>query len=98
MLSFELFACNPKIKQAGSSNKRRIREYVLVLLLFPYENKEAYESVLSIILNEKDLVLEEVAVEHVILNNYGKRAIRLDAIVTGVKEKEEWENMSMSIY
>ena len=41
-------------------------------------NREAYESVLSIILDEKNLSLEEVHVEHVVLNDYGKRSIRLD--------------------
>ena len=51
-------------------------------------NREAYESVLSIILDEKDLALEEVAVEHVILNDYGKRAIRLDAWARDSKNRQ----------
>ena len=41
--------------------------------------KEAYEDVLSIILDEPDLRLKEVKAEQVILNKSGKRAIRLDA-------------------
>ena len=41
--------------------------------------KEAYEDVLSIILDETDLRLREVKVEQVVLNKSGKRAIRLDA-------------------
>lgn len=48
------------------------------LFLSVMRNREAYESVLSIILDEKDLTLEEVQVEHVVLNDYGKRGIRLD--------------------
>ena len=42
-------------------------------------NKTAYESTLSIILDEPDLKLAEVEVEQVVLNKSGKRAIRLDA-------------------
>ena len=34
---------------------------------------------LSIILDEPDIKMEEVKVEQVILNRYGKRAIRLEA-------------------
>ena len=48
------------------------------LFLSVMQNREAYESVLSIILDEKDISLEEVHVEHVVLNDYGKRGIRLD--------------------
>ena len=40
---------------------------------------KAYENTLSIILDEPDIKMEEVKVEQVILNRYGKRAIRLDA-------------------
>lgn len=43
------------------------------------ENRKAYEKTLSIILDEPDIKMEEVKVEQVILNRYGKRAIRLDA-------------------
>ena len=38
------------------------------------KNRKAYENTLSIILDEPDIKMEEV-----ILNRYGKRAIRLDA-------------------
>ncbi len=38
--------------------------------------KEAYEDVLSIILDEPDLKLKEVKAEQVILNKSGKRACR----------------------
>ena len=43
------------------------------------ENRKAYEKTLSIILDEPDIKMEEVKVVQVILNRYGKRAIRLDA-------------------
>ncbi len=49
------------------------------LFLSVMKHKEAYENTLSIILDEKGLVLEEVKVEQVVLNREGKRAIRLDA-------------------
>lgn len=49
------------------------------LFLSVMKNKKAYENVLSIILDEKDLTLVEVKVEQVILNKCGKRAIRMDA-------------------
>lgn len=49
------------------------------LFLSVMKNKRAYECVLSIILEEPELELEEVKVEQVILNKNGKRAIRLDA-------------------
>lgn len=42
------------------------------------KNRKAYENTLSIILDEPDIKVEEVKVEQVILNRYGKRAIRLD--------------------
>ena len=43
------------------------------------KEKKAYQNVLSIILNEPDVTITEVKVEQVVLNKYGKRAIRLDA-------------------
>ncbi|MDE6739263.1 MAG: Rpn family recombination-promoting nuclease/putative transposase [Lachnospiraceae bacterium] len=50
--------------------------------------KEAYENVLSIILNEADLQLKEVKAEQVVLNKSGKRAIRLDAWALDVREQQ----------
>ena len=50
--------------------------------------KEAYEDVLSIILNESDLKLKEVKAEQVILNKLGKRAIRLDAWAQDVRDRQ----------
>lgn len=49
------------------------------LFLSVMKEKKAYQSVLSIILNEPDVTITEVKVEQVVLNKYGKRAIRLDA-------------------
>lgn len=49
------------------------------LFLSVMKNKRAYECTLSIILEEPELELEEVKVEQVVLNETGKRAIRLDA-------------------
>lgn len=50
--------------------------------------KEAYEDVLSIILDESDLKLKEVKAEQVVLNKSGKRAIRLDAWALDVWERQ----------
>ena len=58
------------------------------LFLSVMKVKEAYEDVLSIILNEPDLKLKEVKVEQVILNKSGKRAIRLDAWASDVWDRQ----------
>ena len=50
-------------------------------------NKTAYESTLSIILDEPDLKLTDVEVEQVVLNKSGKRAIRLDAWARDVSDR-----------
>ncbi len=50
--------------------------------------KEAYENVLSIILDESDLKLKEVKAEQVVLNKSGKRAIRLDAWALDIRERQ----------
>lgn len=55
------------------------------LFLSVMKNKRAYEDVLSIILDEEDLVLKEVKAEQVVLNQSGKRAIRLDAWAVDLK-------------
>lgn len=49
------------------------------LFLSVVKHKRAYECILSIILDEPGLELQEVKAEQVILNKAGKRAIRLDA-------------------
>ena len=43
------------------------------------KKKEAYQSMLSIIMEKPELKLKNVRVEEVVLNRVGKRAIRLDA-------------------
>ena len=58
------------------------------LFLSVMKVKEAYQDVLSIILNEPDLVLEAVKVEQVVLNKAGKRAIRLDAWAQDVRSRQ----------
>ena len=58
------------------------------LFLSVMKSKEAYEDVLSIVLDEPDLRLEEVKVEQVVLNRSGKRAIRLDAWATDAKQRQ----------
>ncbi len=49
------------------------------LFLAVMKNPKAYRNVLSIFVDEPNIELAEVKVEHVILNKVGKRAIRLDA-------------------
>ncbi len=58
------------------------------LFLSVMKVKEAYQDVLSIILDEPDLNLKEVKVEQVILNKSGKRAIRLDAWAQDNKNRQ----------
>lgn len=43
------------------------------------KNPKAYRNVISIIMEEPDIQIDEVKVEQVILNKIGKKAIRLDA-------------------
>lgn len=58
------------------------------LFLSVMKVKEAYQDVLSIILDEPDLELKEVKVEQVVLNKSGKRAIRLDAWAQDVRSRQ----------
>lgn len=58
------------------------------LFLSVMKNKEAYEAVLSIILDEADLELTDVKVEEVVLNLSGCRAIRLDAWARDSKNRQ----------
>ena len=60
------------------------------LFLSVMKNKEAYECVLSIIMDEEHLKLAEVNVENVILNKKGKRAIRLDAWALDETKKRQF--------
>ena len=69
---------NETEKNPETWNPKAVNLSDFALFLSVMQNREAYESVLSIILDEKDISLEEVHVEHVVLNDYGKRGIRLD--------------------
>lgn len=52
------------------------------------KEKEAYECVLSIILDEPGLKLKTVKVENVVLNDSGYRAIRLDSWALDYKDRQ----------
>ena len=58
------------------------------LFLSVMQKKPAYESVLSIVMNEEELELKEVKVEQVVLNRSGKRAIRLDAWALDTRNRQ----------
>ncbi len=58
------------------------------LFLSVMKVKSAYEDVLGIILDEADLKLKEVKVEQVVLNKFGKRAIRLDAWAQDERDRQ----------
>lgn len=58
------------------------------LFLSVMKVKEAYENVLSIILDEPGLKLREVKAEQVVLNKSGKRAIRLDAWALDMRNRQ----------
>lgn len=67
------------------------------LFLSVVKNPTAYRNILSIIVDNPDLQLQEVKVEQVILNKSGKRAIRLDAWAVDTSEHQynmEMENHS----
>lgn len=61
----------------AENNDVNLSDFALFLSVMKI--KQAYQDVLSIILNEDELELEQVKVEEVVLNKKGKRAIRLDA-------------------
>ena len=71
----------------GLSQKYQFNLSDFALFLSVMKNKAAYESTLSIILDEPDLKLAEVEVEQVVLNKSGKRAIRLDAWARDVSDR-----------
>lgn len=58
------------------------------LFLAVMKNRKAYQSTLSIVLDEDDLELTQVKVEQVVLNKSGKRAIRLDAWAMDNKNRQ----------
>lgn len=65
--------------QAAFSGGYQLNLSDFALFMSVMRVKDAYENVLSIILDESDLRLKEVKAEQVVLNKSGKRAIRLDA-------------------
>lgn len=64
-------------KKAAKYQEINLSEFTLFLSVM--QNPEAYENVLSIILNERHIELKDAKVERVVLNDRGKKAIRLDA-------------------
>ena len=58
-------------------SKVNLSDFALFLAVM--KRKKAHECVLSIILGEPDLKLNQVHVEEVVLNAKGERGIRLDA-------------------
>lgn len=64
-----------------------------VLFLSVMKDKRAYRNTVSIIMEEPDIKIREVKVEQVVLNQSGKRAIRLDA--WAVSEDDRLFNMEM---
>lgn len=67
------------------------------LFLSVAQCKPAYEAMLSIIMDEQELQLTEVKVEQVILNEKGKRGIRLDAWAKDTKERQYATEMQNDI-
>jgi len=86
--------------QCMEENIKNLGEYQynlsdFALFLSVMKNPKAYRNVLSIIMDEPDIQLQEVKVEQVILNKSGKRAIRLDAWARAVDLRQfnmEMEN------
>ena len=64
-------------KKLLESQETNLSDFALFLSVM--RHKKAYQNVLSIIMEERELRLIQVHVEEVILNKSGKRAIRLDA-------------------
>lgn len=63
-----------KTTMVPEDNGMNLSDFALFLSVM--KHREAYESVLSIIMDESDLALTDVKVEQVILNKTGKRADR----------------------
>ncbi len=77
-----------KTRPEALSGNEQINLSDFALFLSVMKVKEAYEDVLGIILDEPDLRLKEVKAEQVILNQFGKRAIRLDAWAQDVQDRQ----------
>ena len=61
-----------------------LSDFALFLAVMKY--KDAYRDVLSIILDEPDIEMDDVKVEEVMLNAKGRRAIRLDKMVAHTRD------------
>ena len=73
-----------------------LRDFALFLSVM--KNPKAYRNVLSIIMEEPDIQLQEVKVEQVILNKSGNRAIRLDAWAKSTDLRQFNMEMQNEIY
>lgn len=73
------------LSYALPTDETNLSDFSLFLSVMKY--KKAYECLLGIIMNE-DIHLQEVKVEQVILNEEGKRAIRLDAWAVDAKHRQ----------
>ena len=58
------------------------------LFLSVMKDPRAYRCVLSVLMDEPDIELQDVKVEQVVLNKSGKRAIRLDAWAKSVDDRQ----------
>lgn len=58
------------------------------LFLSVMKNPRAYRNVISIVMDEPDIEVQEVKVEQVVLNKEGRRAIRLDAWARTTDERQ----------
>lgn len=58
------------------------------LFLSVMKNPRAYRNVISIVMDEPDIEVQEVKVEQVVLNKDGRRAIRLDAWARTTDERQ----------
>lgn len=76
------------MKESIVPDSREMNLSDFALFLSVMKNREAYEAVLSIIMEEEDLELAQVKVEEVVLNKDGRRAIRLDAWALDKKNRQ----------
>lgn len=87
----------PNLNEPDNLTADNLSDFALFLSVM--REKEAYQSVLSIILDDESLEIIEVKVKNVILNKSGKRAIRLDAWAIDAQNRQyamEMQNESDS--
>ncbi|MCD8221544.1 MAG: hypothetical protein LUD07_05020 [Clostridiales bacterium] len=73
----EMSAANVDVLVETEESVVNLSDFALFLSVM--KNEEAHRNILSIITDNKNLKLQKVHVEEVVLNKSGKRAIRLDA-------------------